>query len=152
MTDLTLTYAALLKQASGQLADASVPDPETDARLLLFHFFEMDLTDYLLKRDQSVLTDGDKEQEKKLACFRQAVDRRCQRVPLQHILGKAWFYGYLFEVSPDVLIPRPETETCPEGTGRGRVAAVPDTGSLYRLRLYCRYPEEGSTADPVYGK
>lgn len=110
MTDLTLTYAALLKQASGQLADASVPDPETDARFLLFHFFEMNLTDYLLKRDQSVLTDGGKEQEKKLACFRQAVDRRCQRVPLQHILGKAWFYGYLFEVSPDVLIPRPETE------------------------------------------
>ena len=110
MNDLTLTYAAALKQAAGELLGASVPDPETDARLLLFHFFELDLTGYLLCRDQTVLTAGDEAQEKRLAGFREAVERRCRRVPLQHILGKAWFYGSMFEVSPDVLIPRPETE------------------------------------------
>ncbi len=31
-------------------------------------------------------------------------------VPLQHVLGKAWFYGLEFTITPDVLIPRPETE------------------------------------------
>ena len=30
--------------------------------------------------------------------------------PIQYILGEAWFYGFRFQVSPAVLIPRPETE------------------------------------------
>ena len=37
------------------------------------------------------------------------IDRLLKDEPLQYILGHAWFYGMDFEVTPDVLIPRPET-------------------------------------------
>jgi release factor glutamine methyltransferase len=38
------------------------------------------------------------------------VDRRCRREPVAYILGEREFWGLPFEVTPDVLIPRPETE------------------------------------------
>lgn len=46
-----------------------------------------------------------------LAVFRSMVSRRARREPLQHILGTQEFCGLEFEVSPDVLIPRHDTET-----------------------------------------
>ena len=38
------------------------------------------------------------------------ITRRATREPLAYILGERWFYGMRFLVTPDVLIPRPETE------------------------------------------
>lgn len=45
-----------------------------------------------------------------LATLRGLVQRRARHEPLQYVLGVADFYGLRFEVTPDVLIPRPETE------------------------------------------
>ncbi len=45
-----------------------------------------------------------------VAAFERAVARRAEGEPLQHILGHTEFYGLTIRVSPDVLIPRPETE------------------------------------------
>jgi release factor glutamine methyltransferase len=45
-----------------------------------------------------------------LARFRDMVSRRSRREPLQHILGTQEFCGFEFNVSPDVLIPRHDTE------------------------------------------
>lgn len=55
--------------------------------------------------------------------LRQLVEKRAARVPLQHLIGCQEFYGRLFRVSPDVLIPRPETEGLVEAVLRegGRV-------------------------------
>lgn len=67
--------------------------------------------------------------------FEQMVERRAEGEPLQHILGYASFYGLNVQVSPEVMVPRPETEIvvdrvldCLEGTEEARVLDV-GTGS-----------------------
>lgn len=52
----------------------------------------------------------DEPEEDTLAAFHQMIARRCRREPLQHITGSEQFYGLTFEVGPDVLIPRQDTE------------------------------------------
>lgn len=46
----------------------------------------------------------------KLAQWQTTLDKLVQQKPIQHIFGKAYFYGYSFEVNEHTLIPRPETE------------------------------------------
>lgn len=41
-----------------------------------------------------------------------AATKRAEGIPLQYIIGEAWFWGNRFEVSPDCLIPQPDTEHC----------------------------------------
>ncbi|MBQ2766258.1 MAG: peptide chain release factor N(5)-glutamine methyltransferase [Clostridia bacterium] len=41
-----------------------------------------------------------------------ALEMRAQGIPIQYVLGEAWFYGNRFIVSPDCLIPQPDTEHC----------------------------------------
>lgn len=49
--------------------------------------------------------------EAELASYRKMIARRAKREPLQHILGTEEFFGLDFEVTPDVLIPRHDSET-----------------------------------------
>ncbi|HEU4716260.1 MAG TPA: peptide chain release factor N(5)-glutamine methyltransferase [Bacteroidia bacterium] len=68
-----------------------------------FDFVRMTKSDLLLK-GESTVTESD------LLRFHFAVKDLKRGKPVQYILGKAWFYGMEFSVTPDVLIPRPETE------------------------------------------
>jgi release factor glutamine methyltransferase len=46
-----------------------------------------------------------------LAAYRAAIARRRRREPVAHIVGEKEFWSLAFEVTPDVLVPRPDTET-----------------------------------------
>lgn len=79
------------------------PSPKLDAEVLLSHCLGFSKTKLLLKRDYEVPAD-------KEAWLRDATARRATGLPIAYITGHKEFYGYDFIVSPDVLIPKPDTE------------------------------------------
>lgn len=85
------------------LRSAGVIDPRLEAGSLLAHALSRDRT-YVITHGND-LVHGDQ-----LDRFRTLVSRRAAREPLQYIVGYQEFFKLSFEVTPDVLIPRPETE------------------------------------------
>lgn len=90
----------VLARASALLADAGVPTPDVDARLLAAHIAGTSPMGVLF-------AEADEEFSR---AFDAAVARRVTREPLQHITGIAPFGPFELEVGPGVFIPRPETE------------------------------------------
>ena len=98
-----VTAGRLVREAAVRLQQAGVPSPENDARLLLAHVLDESGPAALWGRRDVTPADADR--------YRELVDTRAERVPLQHLTGKAHF-GYVeLDVGPGVFIPRPETET-----------------------------------------
>ncbi|WP_438956187.1 peptide chain release factor N(5)-glutamine methyltransferase [Cognatiyoonia sp.] len=87
-----------------QLDQSGVANPKRDARLLVALSLGIDLGRLTLHLHDPV-DDGAFERAQAL------VERRKAREPMSHILGYREFYGRRFDVGPDVLDPRPETET-----------------------------------------
>lgn len=91
-----------LKSLEKKLKKAAVQSPLVEAEEIVRHFGEMDRVE---------LFSGGKEISgpAKLS-IAWALQKRRRGIPLAYLLGQAPFYGRSFLVSPDVLIPRPETE------------------------------------------
>ena len=85
------------------LRRAGVPEPRREAGSLLSHILDRDRSFILSHAEDPIAL----EQLKKLSEF---LERRAQGEPLQYITGHQEFFGLDFEVTSDVLIPRPETE------------------------------------------
>ena len=82
-----------------------VPSARLDAELLLAHVLDMKRMDLYLAFDQPVA-------EADRARYRELVRRRAkERWPVAYLTGVREFWSMPFRVTPDVLIPRPETET-----------------------------------------
>ena len=79
------------------------PSPKLDAEVLISFCLGFSKTDLLLKRDYEIPAD-------KEAWLLDATSRRASGLPVAYITGHKEFYGYDFIVTPDVLIPKPDTE------------------------------------------
>ena len=98
-----MKYSKLYEFGCLQLKAADISDWKTDARLLLefacgtdFNFLYTN-PDFEVSEDKEIL-------------YKEYIDKRLTRVPLQHITGTQCFMGLDFKVTPDVLVPRPDTE------------------------------------------
>ncbi|MGC1454363.1 MAG: peptide chain release factor N(5)-glutamine methyltransferase [Nitrospirota bacterium] len=98
-----MTLAEALKDAAAALSTAGIANARLDAEVLLSHIMRKNRV-WLITHGDNVLDDNDQRD------FDRAVRRRTGREPLQHIIGNQEFWGLEFKVTPDVLIPRPETE------------------------------------------
>ena len=137
---------SVLREARQQLCAALTLEPNVaalEAQILLAYALNKPRA-YLLASPTAELNNLD------LSLFASLLQRRLSGVPIAYILGKREFYGFEFCVTPDVLIPRPETELLVElalayipeqqpiqildlGTGSGAIAL-----SLAKLRPYAQ--------------
>lgn len=97
-----MTCRQLVQAAKEHLEENGIHDAGSDIWLLL-EAAGMDRQTWLLQAD----AEADPELVRRFLAF---LERRCRREPVQYILGEAWLYGRRFCVTPDVLIPRPDTE------------------------------------------
>jgi release factor glutamine methyltransferase len=88
-------------EASEVLAAAGVGSARADAEQLAAHVADVD-------RGRLFLTDPDDDFYPR---FRELVDARARRIPLQHLIGSAAFGPVTVGVGPGVFVPRPETES-----------------------------------------
>jgi len=133
-TEVATSIAQLLVEAAATLAAADVGTPRLDAEVLLAAACGMDRT-ALYGRGHEPVSNRDH------ATFRTMLARRTAREPLAYIVGRQEFWSLDFQVTADVLIPRPETELlvelalgavvhntnpllCDLGTGSGCIAVA----------------------------
>lgn len=98
-----LTAAQAMVAATARLRAAGVPDPARDARVLLAHAAKIEASRVTLIAPEELSPDIAER-------YDQLISLRAIRVPVSHLLGEREFYGRRFQVSRDVLDPRPETE------------------------------------------
>ena len=98
------TLLTAWKGAQARLKAAGIDSPSIDARLLLEASTGAGRVDILT--DPYRVVDADK-----IAALDAMIERRLKREPVSRILGKKGFWKIMLNVTPDVLSPRPDTET-----------------------------------------
>ena len=134
---------AALEAARARLA-ATSKNPRRDADLLLEHVLGCDQT-ALLTHPERILSVEESEQ------FDRLVERRLASEPMQYLTGEQEFFGLRFEVTPAVLIPRPETEHLVEAVLERFAARAKKCASSTWARARVQSPLRSLTPCPAPG-
>ncbi len=118
----------LLKQMERELKSVGALSPKVEAERILEHCSGIDRLRLYMGREAVT--------QAALKKMNRILRTRKKGVPLAHAMGEAPFYGRTFFVSPDTLIPRPETEVLVEetlslmrGSFKGREPRILDLGT-----------------------
>lgn len=96
----------LYQTGVSRLREAGIINPELESSLLLAHLLQISRAEIFIFR-QSL-------SESLITSYHDLLARRCNREPLAYLIGEWEFWSLPFTVSPEVLIPRPETEVLVE--------------------------------------
>jgi release factor glutamine methyltransferase len=98
------TVATVRRALTEQLRQAGIDSADADARLLIGHAIGIDRAAMAAAANRTVTA-----QER--LTLDAMTERRMDREPVSRILGRKEFWSLMLNVTPDVLVPRPETET-----------------------------------------
>ena len=99
----TWTVQELLTWTRGHLAGALLDEARLAAEILLAHALDCERIELYTRFDYHPAPE-------ELACFRGLIRRARDGEPVAYLVGHKEFYSLSFKVTPDVLVPRPETE------------------------------------------
>jgi release factor glutamine methyltransferase len=99
----SLSIGSAVREGAQRLSEAGVAEPRREAGSLLAHALSRDRS-FVIAHADDALNDYES------GAFRSLIARRAGGEPLQYITGQQEFFKLDFEVTPAVLIPRPETE------------------------------------------
>lgn len=136
------TLRRMVAWITADLEKRGNPSARLDADLLVAHALDVKRIALYLDLERPLV-------DAELARIRKLVERRRAREPIAYILGEREFYGRRFEVTPDVLIPRPDTETLVDealailraGAPEGRVLDLCTGSGAIALSLAAELPE-----------
>ena len=131
MADKVWTVGSILKWTEQYFREKGIESARLDAEVLLSHVLEKERIFLYVHFDEPLVAE-------ELAAYKSAIKRRIGHEPVAYITGTKEFMGLPFRVTPEVLIPRPDTEILVEavlkrlpqgvsrladiGTGSGAIA------------------------------
>ncbi len=125
---MSLTVETVLRETARFFAKQGLEVPRLEAELLMAHLLATDRIRLYIDSDRP-LTAGE------ISAYKELIRRRLSGQPLAYITGKKSFLKWEFQITPDVLVPRPETEILVEKAvelcrprGKGRLLEL-GTGS-----------------------
>jgi release factor glutamine methyltransferase len=124
VSDAALCVDAVRRKVAQRFRDHGLDTPDLDARILVGHALGLDRTALMLAGDRRL-------EAAEIARIETLGARRLRREPIARITATKEFWGLPLTITPDVLVPRPQTETVVEQA----LAAVDRTGGRRALRI-----------------
>jgi release factor glutamine methyltransferase len=129
-----MTVRDVLNEGRALLSSHHIDTPALDAGLLLAEILHTDRAGLIIKGNDAAAGDD-------VAAYRRLLERRLSGECAAYILGRKEFRGLEFTVTPDVLVPRPDTETLVEAAlevlGVPGPAGVPSAADKSRVLDLC---------------